>query len=156
MRSYSRSGRLSLLRKICMRRGRSSPPDFLEADELLATGGSFMLKQIAEAMTCGEEQVESEDDDITVEEDVFSFDDAQRSLITMKKFIEQRSGKPSEIQACDRLDNEMHVIRQKKIPQPTILLSFERINNFKIYIVVLKNPFLQQRDVKNLCRRITK
>ena len=43
--------------------------DFLEADERLATGGSFMLEE----MLSREEPVESEDDEVTIE------DEAQRA-----------------------------------------------------------------------------
>ena len=48
--------------------------DFLKADERLATGSSFTM----EKMLCGEEPVGSEDDDITVEKEVVSFEEAQR------------------------------------------------------------------------------
>ena len=102
--------------------------DFLEADERLATGGSFTLEEIAEEMLCSEEPVESEDDDITVKEEVVPFEEAQRTWSTVRKFMQQRSGKPGVMQACDRLDNEIHVIRQKKMHQPTILESFGLIS----------------------------
>ncbi|KII65677.1 hypothetical protein RF11_16086 [Thelohanellus kitauei] len=62
--------------------------------------------EIDEEMLCSEKPVESEDDNITVEEE--------------RKFMQQRSGKPGVMQAWDRLDNEMHVIRQKKMRQQTI------------------------------------
>ncbi|KII67224.1 hypothetical protein RF11_13860 [Thelohanellus kitauei] len=52
--------------------------DFLEADESLAIGWSFTLEEIAEEMLCSEEPVEI-DDDIIVEEEVVSFEEAQRA-----------------------------------------------------------------------------
>ena len=98
--------------------------EFLEADERLATSGSFTLEEIAEEMLRSEEPVESEDDEVTVEEEIVPFEEAQRAWSTVRKFMQQRSGKPGVMQACDRLDNEMHEIRQKKMRQPTILESF--------------------------------
>ena len=85
-------------------------PDFLEADERLATGGSFMLEEIAEEMLYNEELVESEDE-VIVEEEIVLFEEAQRAWITVRKFIQQTSRKPGVMQACDRLDNEMNEIR---------------------------------------------
>ena len=97
-------------------------PDFLEADERLATGGSFTLEEIAE-MLYNEEPVESEDE-VIVEEEIVLFEEAQRAWITVRKFMQQTSGKPDVMQACDRLDNEMNEIRRKKMRQPTIFESF--------------------------------
>ena len=68
--------------------------DFVEADERLATGGSFTLEEIAEEMLCSAEPVESEDDVTTVDEEIVPFEEAQRSWSTVRKFIQQRSGKP--------------------------------------------------------------
>ena len=68
--------------------------------------------------------MESEDDDIIIEEEVVPFEEARRAWSTVRMFMQQRSGKPSVMQACDRLNNEMHEIRQKKMRQPTILNSF--------------------------------
>ena len=102
--------------------------DFLEADERLATGGSSTLKEITEEKLCSEEPVESGDDDITVEEDGILFEEARHTWSTVRKFMQQRSGKPGVIQACDRLDNEMLVIRQKKMRQSKILESFGLIS----------------------------
>ncbi|KAG8230187.1 hypothetical protein J437_LFUL006119 [Ladona fulva] len=67
--------------------------DFLEADERLATGGSFTLEEIAEETLRSEEPVESGDDDITVEEDVISFEEARGAWSTVQKFMQQRGGK---------------------------------------------------------------
>ena len=53
--------------------------NFLQADERLATAGSFKLEEIAEQMLCGEEPVESEDNDIAFEEEVLSFEEDQRA-----------------------------------------------------------------------------
>ena len=105
--------------------------DFLEADERLATGGSFTLEEIAEEMLCSAEPVESEDDEITVEEEIVPFEEAQRAWSTVRKFMQQRSGKPGVMQSCDRLDNEMHEIRRKKMRQPTIHESFGLMGNLR-------------------------
>ncbi|KII62679.1 hypothetical protein RF11_03479 [Thelohanellus kitauei] len=53
------------------------PSNFIEANELLATVESFTSEEIAEAMMCSEGPVESEDEDITFEEEVISFEEAQ-------------------------------------------------------------------------------
>ena len=53
--------------------------DFLEADERLKTGGSFTLEDIAEEMLSGEKPVGSKDDEVTVEEETFLFENAQRA-----------------------------------------------------------------------------
>ena len=98
--------------------------DFLEADERLETGGSFTLENIAEEMLSREKPVESEDDEVTVEEETISFENAQRAWSTVRKFMQQRSEKLGVMQACDRLENEMHEIRQKNMRQLTILQSF--------------------------------
>ncbi|CAI9731735.1 Hypothetical predicted protein [Octopus vulgaris] len=96
--------------------------DFLSADDRLVTGGSFTLEEIAKEVMHNEEPVESEDDEVIVEEEYVSFADAQRAWSTIRKFMQQQSsGKPSVMQACDRLDNEMNEIRRKKMRQPTIL-----------------------------------
>ena len=62
-------------------------------------------------MLCSAEP-ESEDDEITVEEEIVPFEEAQRAWSTVRKFMQQRSGKPGVMQACDRLDNEMHAERR--------------------------------------------
>ena len=98
--------------------------DFLEADERLETGGSFKLEDIAEEMLSREKPVESEDDEVTVEEETISFKNAQRAWNTVRKFMQQRSEKLGVMQACDRLENEMHEIRRKNMRQLTILQSF--------------------------------
>lgn len=98
--------------------------DFLEVDEHLATGGSFTLEEIAEEMLCSEEPVESEDDEVTFEEEIVPFEEARRACSTLRKFMQQRSAEPSVLQACDRLDNKMHEIRRKRMCQPTILETF--------------------------------
>ena len=53
--------------------------DFLDADERLETGGSFTLEDIAVKMLSGEKPVESEDDEVTVEEETILFENAQRA-----------------------------------------------------------------------------
>ncbi len=98
--------------------------DFLDADERLATGGSFMLEEIAKEMLSREEPVESEDNEVTVEEEIVPFEKAQRAWSTVRKFMQQSSGKPGVMQACDRLDNEMLEIRRKRMRQWTIFESF--------------------------------
>ena len=50
--------------------------DFLEVNEPLETGGSFTLKEITE-MLDNKELVKSEDDEVTVEEEIISFENAQ-------------------------------------------------------------------------------
>ena len=95
--------------------------DFLEADERLETKGSFTLEDIAEEMLSREKPVESEDDEVTVEEETILFENAQRAWSTVQKFMQQRSEKLSVIQACDRLKNEMYEIRRKNMRQLTIL-----------------------------------
>ncbi|KII65823.1 hypothetical protein RF11_13256 [Thelohanellus kitauei] len=75
MRSCSISVKLCLLRKTCRRKERELS-DFFEANERIATGGSFTLEEIAEDM-CSEELVE--DEDVTVNEEVVSLDEAQRA-----------------------------------------------------------------------------
>ena len=99
---------------------------FLEADERLATGGSFTLEE----MLCSAEPVESKDDEITVEEEIVPFEEAQRASSTVRKFMQQRSRK-GLMQACDRQDNEMHEIRRKKMRQPMILESFGLMGNLR-------------------------
>ena len=98
--------------------------DFLEADERLETGGSFTLEDIAEEMLGREEPVESEDDEVTIEEETISYENAQRAWSTVRKFMQQRSEKLGVMQACDRLENEIHEIRRKNMRQLTILQSF--------------------------------
>ncbi|KAF2350503.1 Fibronectin type III, partial [Trinorchestia longiramus] len=48
------------------------------------------------------------------EEEISPFEEAQRVWSIVRKFMQQRSGKPSVMQACKRLDNEMHMIHRKK------------------------------------------
>ena len=98
--------------------------DFLEADERLETGGSFTLEDIAEEMLGREEPVESKDDEVTIEEETISFENAQQVWSTVRKFMQQRSEKLGVMQACDCLENEIHEIRQKNMRQLTILQSF--------------------------------
>ncbi|XP_077972730.1 52 kDa repressor of the inhibitor of the protein kinase-like [Styela clava] len=69
--------------------------DFLEADERIETGGFFTLDEIAEEMLRSEEPLKSVDDEIHVEEEIVSFEDAQQAWRTVRKFMQQRSGKPS-------------------------------------------------------------
>ena len=116
MRSCSRSGKMHENKEIKL-------PDFLEADECVATGGSFMLEE----MLYNEELVESKDE-VIVEEEIVLFEEAQHAWITVQKFMQQTSGKPGVMQACDRLDNEMNEIRRKKMCQPTIFESFGLIS----------------------------
>ena len=61
--------------------------DFLEADKRLETGGSFTLEDIAEEMLGREEPVESEDDEVTIEEETIFFENAQRAWSTVRKFM---------------------------------------------------------------------
>ena len=99
--------------------------DFLEADERLETGGSFTLDEIAEEMLRSEEPIESEDvGENEVEDEIVSFEEAQRAWSTVRKFMQQRSGKASVMQAYDRLDDEVHEIRRKNMRQLTIPQSF--------------------------------
>ena len=98
--------------------------DFLEADERLETGGSFTLDEIAE-MLRSEEPIESEDvGENEVEDEIVSFEEAQQACSTVQKFMQQRSGKASVMQACDRLDDKVHEIRRKNMRQLTIPQSF--------------------------------
>ena len=64
------------------------------------------------------------EDEVIVEEDIVPFEKAQRAWITVRKLMQQTSGKPGVMQACDRLDNEMNEIRRKKMRQSTIFDSF--------------------------------
>ena len=98
--------------------------DFLEADERLETRGSFTLEQIAEEMLGNKELAESENDEVTVEEEIVLFKNAQRAWSTVRKLMQQRSGKLGVMQVCDRLEDEMHKIRRKNMRQLTILQSF--------------------------------
>ena len=99
--------------------------DFLEADERLETGGSFTLDEIAEEMLRSEEPIESEDvGENKVEDEIVSLEEAQRAWITVRKFMQQRSGKASVMQACDRLDDEVHEIHRKNMRQLTIPQEF--------------------------------
>ena len=98
--------------------------DFLEADERLETRGSFTLEQIAEEMLGNKELAESENDEVTVEEEIILFKNAQRACSTVRKLMQQRSGKLGVMQVCDRLEDEMHKIRRKNMRQLTILQSF--------------------------------
>ena len=103
--------------------------DFLEADERLATGGSFTLEEIAKEMLSRDEPVVSEDDEVTVEEEIVPFEEALRAWSTVRKFMQQSSGKPGVMQACDQLDNKMLEIRRKKMRQLTIFESFGRTDD---------------------------
>ena len=82
--------------------------DFLKANERLESGGSFTLEEVAEEMLGSKEPVESKNDEVTVEEEIISFKNAQRAWSTVRKFMQQRSGKLGVMQACDRLEDEMH------------------------------------------------
>ena len=98
--------------------------DFLEADEHLETGGSSTLDEIAETLR-SEEPIESEDvGENKVEDEIVSFEEAQRAWSTVRKFMQQRSRKTSVMQACDRLDDEVHEICRKNMRQLTIPQSF--------------------------------
>jgi len=85
---------------------------------------SFTLEEIAKEMLCREKSVESEDDEVTFEEQVVPFEKALRAWSTVWKFTQQRSRKPGVMQACDQLENKMLKILQKKMHQPTIFESF--------------------------------
>ncbi|CAI9727700.1 Hypothetical predicted protein [Octopus vulgaris] len=99
--------------------------DFLSADDRLVTGGSFTLEEKAKEVMHNEEPVESEDDEVIVEEEYVSFADAQRAWSTIRKFMQQQSSEKSSVmQTCDGLDNEINEIRRKKMRQPTIFESF--------------------------------
>ena len=99
--------------------------DFLEADERLETGGSFTLDEIAEEMLRSEEPIESEDvGENEVEDEIVSFEEAQRAWSTVRKFMQQRSGKARVMQACDRLDDKVNEIRRKNMRQLTSPQSF--------------------------------
>ena len=91
--------------------------DFLKADECLETAGSFTLKEIAEEMLDNKEPVESENDEVTVEEEIISFENAQQAWSTLQKFMQQRSRKLGMMQACNRLEDKMHEIRRKSMCQ---------------------------------------
>ena len=98
--------------------------DFLEADERLETRESFTLEQIAEEMLGNKELAESENDEVTVEEEIVLFKNAQRAWSTVRELMQQRSGKLGVMQVCDRLEDEMHKICRKNMRQLTILQSF--------------------------------
>ena len=89
--------------------------DFLEADERLTFGRSFTLEEIANEMLQSEEPMESEDDDIIVEKETVLLEKAQLACRTVRKFMQQRSGKLGVMQACNRLEDEMHEFRQKNM-----------------------------------------
>ena len=91
--------------------------DFLEADNCLAIGGCFTLEEIVEEMLHSEEPVENEGDQLTVVEEIASFEEAQCAWSIVRKFMQQRSGKPGVVLACDQLDNEMDEIRRKEMHQ---------------------------------------
>ena len=69
------------------------------------------------------EDVNSNDAD-TIEEECISFQDAQRASAILRKFMQQRSGGLDAMQACDRIDKEMHEIRKRSNRQLTILECF--------------------------------
>jgi hypothetical protein len=98
--------------------------DFLEADERLATGGFFTLEEIAEEVMRSTDSDESEEDEPLIEDVPTSFEEAQRALSTVRKFMVRNSGEFDVMQACDRLEDKMQEIRQKKMRQLTILESF--------------------------------
>ena len=98
--------------------------DFLEADERLETAESFTLEEIAEEMLGSNKPVESEKDEVTVEEEIILYKNAQRAWSTIRKLMQQRSGKLGVMQGFDRLEDEMHEIRRKNMRQLTILQSF--------------------------------
>ena len=76
-------------------------------------------------MLRSEEPIESEDvGENEVEDEIVSLEEAQRAWSTVRKFMQQRSGKVSVMQACDRLDDEVHEIRRKNMRQLTIPQSF--------------------------------
>ncbi|KII66660.1 hypothetical protein RF11_12687 [Thelohanellus kitauei] len=78
--------------------------NILEADDRLTIGLSFTLDEIAKEVMCREKPMEREDDDIIVDGENVSFEEVQRALNTVRKVM----------QACDRGDNEMHMIRKKE------------------------------------------
>ena len=66
-------------------------------------------------MLSRDKPVESEDDEATVEEEIVPFKEALCAWSTVRKFMQQSSGKPGVMQACDQLDNQMLKIRRKKM-----------------------------------------
>ncbi|XP_071443985.1 tigger transposable element-derived protein 2-like [Hetaerina americana] len=78
--------------------GEIEQSDFLEADEHLTAGGSFMLEEFSEEMLCSAEPMKSKDDEITVEEEIVPFEEVQRTCSTVRKFMQQRSRKPDVMQ----------------------------------------------------------
>lgn len=54
-------------------------PDFLEAEECLATDRSFALEKIAEEMQRSEEAIESEEEELANEE-ILRFEEAHEAL----------------------------------------------------------------------------
>uniref|UniRef100_A0A915EFS1 Uncharacterized protein n=1 Tax=Ditylenchus dipsaci TaxID=166011 RepID=A0A915EFS1_9BILA len=99
--------------------------DFLEADERLATGGTLTLQEIADEVM-RQEDSDIDEEDLIVEEKEVSFKEAERAMSTVRKFMQQESGKLSVMQVCDKLEDEMQEIRQKKMRQPTILECFRQ------------------------------
>uniref|UniRef100_A0A915EAU3 Uncharacterized protein n=1 Tax=Ditylenchus dipsaci TaxID=166011 RepID=A0A915EAU3_9BILA len=99
--------------------------DFLEADERLATGGTLTLQEIADEVM-RQEDSDIDEEDLIVEEEEVSFKEAERAMSTVRKFMQQESGKLTEMQVCDKLEDEMQEIRQKKMRQPTILECFRQ------------------------------
>ena len=94
-------------------------PDFLEADERIATSGSFTLEEIAEEMLYNEEPVESE----VIVGGNRSVRGSPACLDHCPK-VHEADKREARCDACDRLDNEMNEIRRKKMRQPTIFESF--------------------------------
>ncbi|PVD28586.1 hypothetical protein C0Q70_11177 [Pomacea canaliculata] len=89
------------------------------------------MEEMSEEMLCREEPVESEENEI--EEEVIPIEEALSAWSTVRKFLQQRSRKPTVMQACHRLDNEMYEILRKTRRQPTILKSFG-LTVSKVYV----------------------
>ena len=102
--------------------------DFLQADGRLEVGGSLSLADIANMVTDENKDQEASDEEAVdaVQEEIISFQDAQKACFTLRKFMQQKSRGSDVMRACYLLDNEMHEIRRSNNRQMTIVECFGR------------------------------
>ena len=91
-------------------------------------GGSLSLADIANMVTDENKDQEASDEEAVdaVQEEIISFQDAQKACFTLRKFMQQQSRGSDVMRACYLLDNEMHEIRRSNNRQMTIVECFGR------------------------------
>ena len=77
--------------------------NYLKANRWLETGGFISSEEIAEEILCSEKLVETEDDKMTTEKEMFLLVEGQREKSTVREFTQQRRAKFGVMQACNQL-----------------------------------------------------